>query len=201
MFKVPIDYQCAILVFHAASHPQCEQLPRNARQIARVARRGPARGEGRADARLPIGNRTKKGSSEILLYDAHPRLRLIYALARPPQIPSELAAPRRCSKPGVRGNSRPMEARATQTRPGKTNRREAGRSTRLGRRPLTTPHLVRIISFCSGEQVTCCRLRQDATAGRRQPVPSNLASDCLLRKVFDHGQGIDVGRRARGGSG
>ena len=72
MFKVPIDYQCAILVFHAASHPQCEQLPRNARQVARVARRGPARGEGRADARLPIGNRTTKGSSKILPYDAMP---------------------------------------------------------------------------------------------------------------------------------
>ena len=34
MFKVPIDYQCAILVFHAAP-PQCEQLPRNARETAR----------------------------------------------------------------------------------------------------------------------------------------------------------------------
>ena len=72
MFKVPIDYQCAILVFHAASHPQCEQLPRNARQVARVARRGPARGERRADAWLPIGNRTTKGSSEIPACDAAP---------------------------------------------------------------------------------------------------------------------------------
>ena len=68
MFKVPIDYQCAILVFHAVI-PQCEQLPRNARQIAR---RRPACEERRADAWLPIGNRTTKGSSEILPYDAMP---------------------------------------------------------------------------------------------------------------------------------
>ena len=67
MFKVPIDDQCAILVFHAASHPQCEQLPRNAREIARTR---PACEERRADAWLPIGNRTTKGSSEILPYDA-----------------------------------------------------------------------------------------------------------------------------------
>ena len=71
MFKVPIDYQCAILVFHAV-YPQCEQLPRNARQVARIARRRPACEERRADARLPIGNRTTKGSSEILPYDAMP---------------------------------------------------------------------------------------------------------------------------------
>jgi len=69
VFKVPIDYQCAILVFHAASHPQCEQLPRNAQG---VARRGPGCEERRADAWLPIGNRITKGSREILPFDAMP---------------------------------------------------------------------------------------------------------------------------------
>ena len=47
--------------------PQCEQLPTNVRE---TARRRPACGERWPISRLPIGNRTTKGSSEILPYDA-----------------------------------------------------------------------------------------------------------------------------------
>ena len=56
MFKVPIDYQCAIRVFRTP--PQCEQLPTNVREIAR---RRPACEEGRLILGYQFGNRTTIG--------------------------------------------------------------------------------------------------------------------------------------------
>ena len=68
MFEVPIDYQCAILVFHAVT-PSVSSCPA---MLGRLQEARPACEERRADAWLPIGNRTTKGSSEILPYDAMP---------------------------------------------------------------------------------------------------------------------------------
>ena len=67
MFKVPIDYQCAIFVFRTP--PQCEQLPTNVRE---TARRRPAHEDGRLILGYPFDFLTTNESAESLFIGCMP---------------------------------------------------------------------------------------------------------------------------------